>query len=133
VGAVFRSLFFLSTAHPTLRKHQWSTQFSLILSLSLLTVNYFVKPACTDVTARTSGPTKGTEQMFLTTLEKEPPSGPTLVPARHSFGFLGTTVNRKQRVPTKHIYTMRAYNSHVNNDGILYFTIQCSIQQNAPR
>jgi hypothetical protein len=65
-------------------------------SLSLLTVNYFVKLACADiihcwrvspyVTWWTSGETIVAEQKFHTRIAKKPPFGLTPLPARNSFG-----------------------------------------------
>jgi hypothetical protein len=63
---------------------------------SFLTVNYFVKPACIDVShcwrvsphalPWASGRRIGAEQMFPTRLVQKPSSVPTLLPPRHSFG-----------------------------------------------
>jgi hypothetical protein len=80
-----------------LRKHRYSIPLLLMISLSLLAVNYFVKPACVGVShcwrvsphaiLWASGRRIRAEQIFLTRLIQKPPSVSTLLTARPSFGW----------------------------------------------
>jgi hypothetical protein len=80
-----------------LRKHWYSIPLLLMISLYLITVNLFVKSACTGVShcwhvsphaiLWASGRRIGAEQMFPTRPVQKPSSVPTLVPARPSFGY----------------------------------------------
>jgi hypothetical protein len=80
-----------------LRKHLSSIPLLLMISLSLLTVNNFIKPACAGVShcwrvsphaiLWASGRRIGAEQMFPTGLVQKPSSIPTLLPACLSFGY----------------------------------------------
>jgi hypothetical protein len=74
--------------YSPLRKHQYSIPLLVIISFSLLNVNYYVKPVCTGVShssTMTDGRSTAAKQMFSARFVQEP-SFPTFLHACPLFG-----------------------------------------------